>query len=205
MSIVMKRLITILGALFLGTSMLFAQNYAKTAKKAAKNYVKEGWIVAPGHLPLEKQLEKSYKIQDETDDMGYPKYIIGEAMSVGENYDAAKLQAQELAKLALAGQLQSEIVALVDNTVSNDQLPKDQAVSVTKTVMGSKNLIAQKIGRVITVVECYREMPGKNKQVRVIIAYNMDMALEVAKGAVREELMRQGDELHKRIDEMLKK
>lgn len=205
MSIVMKRLTTILGALILGTSMLFAQNYAKVAKKAAKNYVKEGWLVAPGHLPLEQQLEKSYKMQDETDDMGYPKYIIGEAMSVGENYDAAKLQAQELAKLALAGQLQSEIVALVDNTVSNEQLPKEQAASVTQTVMSSKNMIAQKIGRVITIVECYREMPGKNKQVRVIIAYNMDMALDVAKGAVREELLKKGDELHKRIDEMLKK
>ncbi len=203
-SIVMKKLITIFCALFLGASMLVAQDFAKAAKKEAKSYSKEGWIVAPGHLPLEKQLEKSYNMSNQTDDMGYPKYVTGEAMSIGKNYDAAKMQALELAKLTLAGKLQTEVVALVDNNLGNTQLPEEQAESVTKTVMASKNLIAQKIGRVITVVECYREKDNKNKEVRVMIAYNMEMAVEAAKQAVREELMKKGDELHARLDELMK-
>ena len=62
---------------------------SKAAKKAAKTYGKEGWLVAPGHLPMEKQLDRSYQMQYEFDDMGYPKYIMSEAMSIGENYDAA--------------------------------------------------------------------------------------------------------------------
>ena len=70
----------------------------KTARKEAKKLSKEGWITVPGALPLEKQLDKSYMMQKEFDEDMYPKYLMGEAMSIGENYDAAKMQALELAK-----------------------------------------------------------------------------------------------------------
>lgn len=73
----------------------------KSARKAAKTYVKEGWKVAPGALPLEKQLDRAYGMQYEYDDNAYPRYIMAEAMSIGENYDAAKMQALELAKQTL--------------------------------------------------------------------------------------------------------
>lgn len=221
----MKKLVFALSVLLLGASVVIAQDYnsaiaerkamsryakselnekaSKSAKKAAKTYVKEGWLVAPGHLPLEKQLDRSYMMQYEFDESGYPKYMMSEAMAIGQNYDAARIQAQELAKLSLAGQLQSEIVALVDNEVSNEQLSQEQAASVTETVMGAKNLISQKIGRVVTVVECYREKPGKNKEVRVMIAYNTAMAMEAAKNAVRDELKKKGDEIHEKLDGLL--
>ena len=68
---------------------------SKDAKKEAKKLTKEGWITAPGALPLEKQLDKSYMMQMEYGDDMYPKYLMGEAMSIGENYDAAKMQALE--------------------------------------------------------------------------------------------------------------
>lgn len=79
----------------------------KAARKDAKRLTKEGWITAPGALPLEKQLDKSYLMQMEYDNDMYPKYLMGEAMSIGENYDAAKMQALELAKQNLAGQIQT--------------------------------------------------------------------------------------------------
>ena len=61
---------------------------SKAARKDAKKLTKEGWITAPGALPLEKQLDKSYMMQMEYDDDMYPKYLMGEAMSIGENYFA---------------------------------------------------------------------------------------------------------------------
>lgn len=176
---------------------------SKAARKEAKNYAKQGWIVAPGHLPMEKQLDRSYQMQYEFDDMGYPKYMMSEGMSIGANYDAAKMQAVELAKIALAGQLQSEVVALVENSISNKQLSQEQAVSVTESVMAAKNIISQKLGRVITVVECYRNTKSKTKEVRVMIAYNTAMAIEAAKDAVREELEQKGEELHDKLDQIL--
>ena len=176
---------------------------SKAARKEAKKLKKEGWQTAPGALPLDKQLDKSYMMQYEQDDTGYPKYLMGEAMSVGQNYDGAKMQALELAKQNLAGQIQTEITALVENTVANDQLEPEEAATVTKSIMASKNLISQSIGRVVTVVEVYRTLPNRNKEIQVRIAYNTDMAKAVAKKAIKKDLEGKGDELHGKLDKLL--
>lgn len=175
----------------------------KTARKEAKRLKKEGWQTVPGALPLEKQLDKSYLMQMEYDVDMYPKYLMGEAMSIGENYDAAKMQALELAKQNLAGQIQTEVTALVENTVANKQLAAEEAASVTQSILAGKNLISQSIGRTITVIELYRTKQNKNKEVLVRIAYNGDMAKAAAKKAVREDLEKKGDDLHKKLDELL--
>lgn len=175
----------------------------KAARKEAKKLEKEGWMAAPGALPLAKQLDKSYMMQMEYDDDMYPKYLMGEAMSIGENYDAAKMQALELAKQNLAGQIQTEITALVANTVSNKQLAAEDAASVTQSVMAAKNLISQSIGRTITVMEVYRTKQNKNKEVLVRIAYNGAMAKAAAKKAVRGDLEKKGEDLQKKLDELL--
>mgnify|MGYP007095645256 FL=1 len=175
----------------------------KTARKDAKKLKKEGWITVPGALPLEKQLDKSYMMQMEYDEDMYPKYLMGEAMSIGENYDAAKMQALELAKQNLAGQIQTEVTALIENSVANKQLANEDATSVTQSIMGAKNLISQSIGRTIIVMECYRVKTNKNKEVLVRIAYNGAMAKAAAKRAIQDELKSKSEDLQKRLDQLL--
>ena len=175
----------------------------KAARKEAKKLKKEGWVTAPGALPLEKQLDKSYLMQYEFDEDMFPKYIMGEAMSIGENYDAAKMQALELAKQNLAGQIQTEITSLIENTVANEQMEAEQAASITRSVMASKNLISQSIGRTITVMEVYRTLRNKNKEVLVRIAYNSDMAKKAAMKAIKKDLEAKGNELHSKLDGLL--
>ena len=177
---------------------------SKAARKEAKKLKKEGWGTAPGALPMDKQLDKSYTMQYEYDESGYPKYLMGEAMSIGQNYDGAKMQALELAKQNLAGQIQTEITALVENQVANQQLSAEEAATVSKSVMASKNLISQSIGRVITVMEVYRTLSNKNKEVLVRIAYNSGMAKEAAKTAIRKDLEKQGDKMQGQLDNLLK-
>ncbi len=176
---------------------------SKASRKEAKKLKKEGWQTVPGALPLEKQLDKSYLMQMEFDDDMFPKYIMGEAMSIAGNYDAAKMQALELAKQNLAGQIQTEVTALIENTVANEQLDEEQAASVTRSVMASKNLISQSIGRTITVMEAYRTLSNKNKEVLVRIAYNSDMAKKATIKAVKEDLERRGDALHNKLEKLL--
>ena len=176
---------------------------SKDAKKEAKKLTKEGWITAPGALPLEKQLDKSYMMQMEYVDDMYPKYLMGEAMSIGENYDAAKMQALELAKQNLAGQIQTEVTALVENSVANKQLGAEEAASLTQSIMGAKNLISQSIGRTIIVMESYRVKSNKNNEVLVRIAYNGVMAKAAAKRAVQDELKDKSEEIHKKLDNIL--
>lgn len=176
----------------------------KAAKKEAKRLKKEGWVVSPGTLPLEKQLDRSYLMEMEYDENLYPKYIMANAQSIGENYDAAKTSALSLAITNLAGQIQTEVTALVENTVANKQLEANEAASIVETIMSSKNLISQSIGRTITVVECYRELKkNNNKEVLVRIAYNGDMAKEAVKKAVRDELDKKGAALHEQLDKVL--
>ena len=175
----------------------------KTVKKEAKRLSKEGWQVKPGALPLEKQLERVYLMQCEYDESLFPKYIMGEASSVGGNYDAAKTAAISLAITNLAGQIQTEVAALVENTVGNKQLSAEDAASITETVMGSKNLISQSIGRTIPVMECYRINSKKNNEVLVRLAYNAEMAKEAARKAVRQELEQKGENLHEQLDTVL--
>lgn len=186
------------------TEKELSEKATKAARKEAKNLEKEGWQIAPGALPIDKQLDKTYKMQYEQDDYGYPKYLMGEAMSIGQNYDAAKMQALELAKQNMAGQIQTEVTALIENTVANNQLGEEEAASVTKSVMASKNLISQSIGRVVTVMEVYRtDAKTKNKEVLVRIAYNSDMARKAAINAVKKQLEQEGMDLHGKLDKLL--
>ena len=56
---------------------------SKAARKEAKKLSKEGWLTTPGALPIDKQLDHSYKMQYEYDENQYSKYIMAEAMSIG--------------------------------------------------------------------------------------------------------------------------
>ena len=174
----------------------------KAARHQAKELKKQGWKVTPGSLPLEKQLDRSYLMQYEYDDEGYPKYIMAEAMSIGGNFDAAKMQALELAKQNVAGQLQTEVSALIESTVSNAQLSKDEAESITRTVTASKNLISQSLGRVIPVTEVFRDVNG-NKEVLVRVAYSTEAAKKVAANVIRRQMEEQGQQLKTDLDTIL--
>ncbi len=176
------------------------QRASKTARKEAKKLAKEGWTVAPGQLPLEKQLDRSYSMYYEYDESGLPKYIVGDAMSPGATYDAAKMQAIELAKTNLAGIIQTEVTALIESTVGNEQITQEQASSLARTVRASKNLIVQRLGRTLTVMECYKTLPNKTVQVRVTLAYNAKMAIESAKEIVKAQLEAEGEDLHEQLD-----
>ena len=182
------------------TSSEVNRKATKAARDEAKQLKKEGWKVTPGALPLDRQLDRSYMMQYEFDENLMPKYITGEAMSIGNNYDGAKMQALELAKQNLAGNIQTEVAALTENTVSNNQLSAEEAATVTKTISASKSIIAQNLGRTLTVVEAYRTLPNKNKEVLVRIAYSMEAAMETAKNAVRKSLEEQGEDLHEELD-----
>ena len=131
------------------------------------------------------------------------KAVLPNPQDLGENYDGAKMQAMELAKQNLAAQIQTEVSGLIDNSVATQQLAMEEAVTVTKSIMASKSLIVQSIGRTITVMECYRTLKNKNKEVLVRIAYNGAMAKAAAKNAIRQSLENESAELHKKLDNVL--
>lgn len=179
----------------------------KEARKEARRFKKEKWYVAPGALPMDKQVQHAWELQYMNDDKGYPLYIVASGNSVAETQSAAKLQATELAKLELAGLVETHVAALVENSVANSQLNRDEAASVTKTVAASKNVIAQEIGRVIPLFEIYRKAgkgkDQKNIECSIRLGYNSEMAVDVAKKAIRQKLEDETQILHDKLDKIL--
>ncbi len=175
----------------------------KMISKEVRQLKKEGWKVAPGNLSLEMQLKESYNKALEKDANGYDKFISGEAMTSGENYDAALFQASNLAKLDLAGKIETEITELIDNKLANKQLTQKQASSLAESVAASKNLVSQKLGRVIVPVKMYRDLENGNVEVRTVVYYSHDLAMEAAKATIREDLEKKADDLSKQLDNIL--
>jgi hypothetical protein len=202
---------TLLGLLILSTAMTTsyaqmtkkqARTLAKEAKKAIKDAEEKGYYESPGALPLSTQMHASYQMQMEVDEEGFPKYIVGEAMAVGGTKIAAKNQAIEAAKLELAGKIESNIVALVEQSIANEQLTQEEAASITETVTAAKNIISQKLGLIRPLVEAYRDM-GENVEALVRIAYDKDMAEQVTINTIKEELKKKSEDLHKKLDNLL--
>ena len=140
--------------------------------------------------------------QYETNDKDEQKFIMATGNSVAETQTAAKLQATETAKLELAGQINTQVAALIENSIANQQLNTEEAASITKTVAASKNLIAQEIGRIIPVVEMYKKI-GTNVEANVRIAYNMETAFDVAKKVIRKSLEEETKIAHEKLEKLM--
>ncbi|MCR4829705.1 MAG: hypothetical protein K5864_09650 [Bacteroidales bacterium] len=177
---------------------------SKSAIEEAQNLKKEGWKAPAGALPIDKQLDRSYNMQYELDESLMPKYLMGSAMSTGTAYDAARMQAVTLAKQELAGQVATEVSALVESKMENSQLSEDEAQSIVQAAEKSQELIAQSLGRITTVMELYREK-DKKTEVLVRVAYRTDQILKTAKEVIRKELESRGDGAQERIDEVFEK
>lgn len=208
----MKKLSTILvfALSFIMMASCASQNLTKDQKIAQKSIKKEvrqlkkdGWKVAPGNIALDLQLSEAYSKALEKDEKGYEKFVSGEAMTVGETYDAALFQATNLAKLDLAAKIETEITELIDTKLGNKQLSQKQAASLAESVAASKNLVSQKLGRVIIPVKMYRDLANGNVEVRTIVYYSHDMAMDVLKQTMREDLEKKADDLSKQLDKIL--
>lgn len=162
---------------------------SKESRKLVKQLKKEGWKVAPGALSMEQQFERSALLQNQfEEDLITPKYVWGDAQSQGSTYDAAKLQALELARANLIASLETNITRLTENSVDNQQLANGEAVSITKMLSTSKSIVSSRLGQTTNVVEVYRELANGNYIVRVVVFYSMDKARDIALDAVREQM-----------------
>ncbi len=175
----------------------------KSIKKEVRQLKRDGWKVAPGNIAMDLQLKEAYSKALERDEKGYEKFVTGEAMTVGETYDAALFQATNLAKLDLAAKIETEITELIDTKLGNKQLSQKQAASLAESVAASKNLVSQKLGRVIIPVKMYRDLENGNVEVRTIVYYSHDMAMDVLKQTMREDLEKKADDLSKQLDKIL--
>jgi len=167
---------------------------SKNARKEQKKLEKDGWRTDPGSLPMDKLLDAAWEKQLQTDDQGQPLYMYADGNAVASDKTAGNMQAIETAKLALAGQVSTNIASLVSANIGNTQLSTQSGESVTEVVQSAKNVIAQKMGKVEPFFKLYRSSDTyknleKGKiEVQVRLFYNSSQALNTAKEEVKKVL-----------------
>ena len=178
------------------------EKVSKAAKKEAKRLEKEGWLPAPGTLSIEKQEDKVMLMRQEEDELVMPRYYFGIAQSIGGTFDAARMQAMTLAKRDLISQMETTMVGLIESENSTTQLTQEEAASVVKTITASKEIVEQKLGRVIPVVEIYRKV-GKNVEVQLVVAYSSEMVNTIIKDAIQKDIEKEGKDLQNKLDQLI--
>lgn len=166
----------------------------KEARKEAKRLKKEGWQVEPGSLPLEKLIEKAWIKQVVENEDGSPKYMWSDGNGVGQTKTAASMQALEMAKLALAGQVQTRMASLITANIGNIQNSTVDATTVNEVIQSAKNIIAMNLGQVdpnfkiFRTHETYKPIEKGNVEMQVRIFYDKAQAEIQAKETIKEEL-----------------
>ena len=176
----------------------------KAARKEAKRLKKDGYMTLLGQLPLDKQLENSWQASYELDVQGYPYYIMSTQKATAANYTAAQLQAMNAAKTDIAGQIETRINQVIETKVTSNEMARNEATSLTSFVATSKNIISNTLGRVIKLVEIYRE-PKRTKvvEVQVTLAYNAEVATKEAINAIQKSVSSEDVEMMKLLDQLV--
>lgn len=181
-----------------------SEKAVKEARQRAKTFKRQGFMEPAGALPIDKQLEMSWKYIYDRDAEGQPTYITATQTAVGGSMAAAKTQANALAKVDLAGQIETQIVGLIESQVANQEIGPREAETLVKTVMASKLKIQQTLGQTIPLLEICRTIGGKSCEVQIMIGYSANNARKIAKKLIHESLEAQGDKLAGELDELLK-
>jgi len=174
----------------------------KDARKEAKKLKKDGFKVAPGQLPMDKQIEDTWIKRSETDDKGNKKWFVADARALGETHTAAKMQANEVARENLAGQISTEVKGRIKTSIANHQLDAEEAESLTQSIATFQSVIGTKIGRTTILFEADRSV-GTNDEVFITIGYSYGDAVNLAKDIIREDLQKQTKIQEEKLDKIL--
>ncbi len=171
------------------------------SEEDAEQLLNDGWKTTPSALPLERQMDAMYIMQMEYDSKLFPAYVMAEANSVNQDYNAAKNRAVELAKSVLVEKIQSEISLQIDWAIKTELIESKEGEALIKSLKAAKNSIFQSLEDVMMVEDIYRITSSKRFEVRVAIACTADVAKKVVKDAVNADLERNSEKLQKRLDD----
>lgn len=157
----------------------------KDVKKEARKLIKEGWMTMD--LPIDKQVERTWEREWQTDEDGYNKYISKTVSVVGQNYSSAVRQAENVAKLSIASDMGTLVQAMATLAIGNNEITPVQAASINQSVEKVKLLVNEKLGRVLTSTVIYR-VNSNVYEVRVTVLYSQKAALMAANQAAQEQL-----------------
>lgn len=163
----------------------------KEANKFAKQLEKEGWKSM--NLPIAKQIETTWMKMYEMDPMsGFNRYITATEEATANSFAAAQMQADNVCKVRIAGQIQTTVMSEAKMELANQQLSATEAASISKALEKSTNMVAQKLGRLTKTLEIYQIIKG-NYRVRVTMVYDMNKIMDMVKAEAVQDLQKDLD------------
>lgn len=158
----------------------------KLAAKEAKKLEKEGWKTM--NLPIQTQLEETWEMQAQRDEDGFKSFIVKEVVAISNSYSAAQSQAENIAKIRIAGDIGSSVASLTDIALKNEEISAADAATVAKIAEEAKVLVSQELGRIVTGQTLYRITPENKYEVRVVVLYNMRKAMQLAHDVMMQQM-----------------
>ena len=217
----MKKILMMLALILMGTTASYAQSAVelakqqreldkinrdllnmkptKTAKKQAKEWKKEGWVVPVGGSDLAQSITRSQLMGEElmADENGQPvkRYILHTATvtsgSESVGYAAARSQCQQ----EIASMLQTKVAAAIQGKADNAQNSAIDATTVNKFNQRAKSIFDASLSMMTPVIHIYRVLPNNNYQVQVTNAYDKKEMKARLKRQLQKELEEEGDEM----------
>ena len=164
----------------------------KAFKREVKQLKKEKWHVVPGDPYMELQLEEAYLYELAKDNNMDRLYYVGVGQSTGKFFDIAHLNAKEVARLVLAGQVGSVASGKVDVMMSNKQLSQQEAESIKEVVLKNTTKYASILGKVDDVFVVTRELRNGNIEVMVRLVASAKSINDLGQKVLIEELKKRG-------------
>lgn len=153
---------------------------------------------------MSNQLDLAFRRQTEVDAEGFPQWIIANGSSIAQTQAAAEMQATELAKNRLVGLVETNMKAVIESDVANNQMSNIDAASVTKTIEVSANKVSKKLGRVQPLFKVLRPVQANgNVEVQILLGYNYDLVKKQLLDEARAELQLETDDVRKRYEKFL--
>ena len=178
----------------------FYKRSPKMVRQTAKEWEKEGWKSM--NMPIEKQLQMTWEREVLMDEEGYPKYVSVTTQAMGNNFSAAQMAAENIAKVRIASNICSSVASLADISLANNETTPELTASISKAVENSKIIVSQKLGKVVPSTVVYRKV-GNNYEVRVIAIYDQRQAMKIAHEVVMEELKNESEENRRQLEAMM--
>ena len=173
----------------------------KEAQKFAKQLEKEGWKSMT--LPIAKQIETTWMKMYEMDPMsGYNRYITVTEEVTANSFETAQMQADNMCKVRIAGQIQTTVMSEAKMELGNQQLSATDAASISNALEKSTNMVAQRLGRLTKTLEIYQIIKG-NYKVRVTMVYDMNKIMDMVKADAVQQLQKELDNWKPAYEQMI--
>lgn len=135
----------------------------------------DGYRTLAGRLPLEEQLAESWRYQREKDTGGEMRNFAVSVKVQGDSFEVARLRGESMAKVQLAGLMETRVGQLVTSRVES----KDSSTMIS-TVASSKSLVTRRLANLYPLLEVYRDLPEGGVEMQLVMGCDRRWASEIA-------------------------